>query len=297
MANDKSLTNQLVTGGIIGTGLFGVVAAIKKIQEDRRMRKQLAKLEDTTEKELAKDDISISGDFFKDKYQPYTKQAGTVGAVGAKKSEGLDWLPGAAMLLSGVGLGYAGTNIISELLSRKKPAQTPQFAIDYKNKRKEEFERAARLLRAVTDAPTWKDVAREEKMASLKTAESMSEGLGSGLGREVAPKLEPAADSVKSFFDSLKDAMNNYAFPALGAAGIVGAGYVGYKGLNKLLHAIRKYKNKSTSDDAAINAWLAQRKDLGEAGKALNTYIETDDSAERKELNKLLAAYESRYKK
>ncbi len=33
MANDKSLTNQLVTGGIIGTGLFGVVAAIKKFRK------------------------------------------------------------------------------------------------------------------------------------------------------------------------------------------------------------------------------------------------------------------------
>lgn len=283
MANDKSLTNQLVTGGIIGTGLFGVVAAIKKIQEDRRMRKQLAALEETTEKELAKDDISISGDFFKDKYQPYTKQA---------EDKGLTWMPGAAMLLSGVGLGYAGTNILAELLSRKKPAQTPQFAIDYKNKRKEEFERAARLLRAVTDAPTWKDVAREEKMAAANPITYINNKTD-----EVADNFNNKVNDLANSGKKTLGNIDKYVIPPLAALGIVGTGYIGYKGLNKLLHAIRKYKNKATNDDAAINAWLAQRKDLGEAGKALNTYIETDDSAERKELNKLLAAYESRYKK
>lgn len=297
MANVKQAldTSNLVTGGVIGASLFGVVAAIKKIQENRRMRKQLAALEDTTEKELAKDDISISGDFFKDKYQPYTKQA-----------EGLQDLPDKALLLSGIGLGYAGTNILKELFSKKKPAQTPQFAIDYKNKRKEEFERAARLLRAVTDAPTWKDVAREEKMASLNKVgwNLLDIFAGKERGDKLMEASEKPAESwaaageeARKGIKNFNDTMSNYVFPSLAAVGIAGAGYIGYKGLNKLLHAIRKYKNKATNDDAAINAWLAQRKDLGEAGKALNTYIETDDSAERKELNKLLAAYESRYKK
>lgn len=284
--NQGVTKDTLLNGILIGSSTYGVVQAIKKIQENRRMRKQLAKLEELTQNELAKDDISLSGDFFIDRYSPQMK----------KKAEGLRGLPGLAWLLTGIGAGYAGTGIIHELLTKKRPAQTPSFAVEYKKRRKEEFDRAARLLRAVTDAPTWKDVATEEKTAGMKKqANDIAkffrdllglDQVGKDIGREAGGAL-----------GSISDTFTNYVQPAIAATVIGGAGYLGYKGLNKLLYAIRKYKNKSVNDAYAANAWLAQRKDLGEAGKVLNTYVESDDSLEREELNKLLAAYEDRYKK
>ena len=311
-------TETFVNGALAGAGIYGIAQAIKKIQDNRRMRRQLAKLEALTQDELAKDDISIAGDFFKDKY---TKQA----------ADGLHGLPGWAWLLTGAGAGYAGSGIIHELLSKKRPAQTPSFAVEYKKQRQKEFERAARLLRAVTDAPTWKDVANSEKMASLrkeagikefanniwenyfphpfrrlgKTWDEVDRGIKASADAATGAKetVETGKEEVKKTGEETRGnlnkfftGVNDYALPAIYAAAIAGTGYLGYKALNKLLYAIRKYKNRASNDDAAANAWLAQRKDLGEPGKVLNTYIENDDSEERKELNKLLAAYESRYK-
>lgn len=314
----KVNTETFFNGTLAGAGIYGIAQAIKKIQDNRRMRRQLAKLEALTQDELAKDDISIAGNFFKDKY---TKQA----------ADGLHDLPGWAWLLTGAGAGYAGSGIIHELLSKKRPAQTPSFAVEYKKQRQKEFERAARLLRAVTDAPTWKDVANAEKMASFNKEAYFGEGAVNfvkrcvegfkNLGRSAEntgknienltgnanKQLEEVANTAKEqieangkktqgHLDNFFNGVNDYALPAIYAAAIAGTGYLGYKGLNKLLYAIRKYKNRASNDDAAANAWMAQRKDLGEPGKVLNTYIENDDSEERKELNKLLAAYESRYK-
>lgn len=281
--------NTLINGLLIGGGGFGITYLLKKLQRQSDMRKRISELEEFTNKEIAKDDIGISGDFFRDKYIPYEKKA----AGGLNNLPGVGSLPGLALLLSAAGISYAGLGALAEQSAKTYDEKTPGFAIDYKKRRQKEFERAARLLRAVTDAPTWKDVAAQEKTAEwnlidLIVGKKRADGMAGGFG-----------SSGEKLLNDLRATLTDYIQPAIATAAIGTAGYLGWKGLNKLIYQIRNERNRKLIEgpDAAVNAWLANRKDLGEPGKVLNTYIENDDSEERKELNKLLAAYESRYKK
>lgn len=294
--NQGVALNTLINGLLIGSGSFGISYLLKKLQRQSDMRKRISELEEFTNKEIAKDDIGISGDFFRDKYMPYEKKA----AGGLNNLPGVGSLPGLALLLSAAGISYAGLGALAEQGAKTYEDKTPKFALDYKKRRQKEFERAARLLRAVTDAPTWKDVAAQEKTASMKKkgndlAKFIRELFGlESVGAAAAETIKP-----NGVLGTLKDTLTDYVQPAIATVAIGGAGYLGWKGLNKLIYKIRNERNRKLIEgpDAAVNAWLANRKDLGEPGKVLNTYIENDDSAERKELNKLLAAYESRYKK
>lgn len=286
--------NTLINGLLIGGGGFGISYLLKKLQRQSDMRKRISELEEFTNKEIAKDDIGISGDFFRDKYIPYEKKA----AGGLNNLPGVGSLPGLALLLSAAGISYAGLGALAEQSAKTYEDKTPKFALDYKKRRQKEFERAARLLRAVTDAPTWKDVAAQEKTAGMqKKAGNLIDLL---VGKERADKMAGGFGSGgEKLLNDLRATLTDYIQPAIATAAIGGAGYLGWKGLNKLIYQIRNERNRKLIEgpDAAVNAWLANRKDLGEPGKVLNAYIENDDSAEKEELNKLLAAYESRYKK
>lgn len=286
--------NTLINGLLIGGGGFGISYLLKKLQRQSDMRKRISELEEFTNKEIAKDDIGISGDFFRDKYMPYEKKA----AGGLNNLPGVGSLPGLALLLSAAGISYAGLGALAEQSAKTYEDKTPKFALDYKKRRQKEFERAARLLRAVTDAPTWKDVAAQEKTAGMqKKAGNLIDWI---VGQKRADDMASGfGNSGKRALDDLRATLTDYIQPAIATAAIGGAGYLGWKGLNKLIYKIRNERNRKLIEgpDAAVNAWLANRKDLGEPGKVLNTYIENDDSAEKEELNKLLAAYESRYKK
>lgn len=302
-------TTTLINGLLLGGGLSAITNSIKRIKEKRRLIGQLESLNASIQQELAKDDISLSGDFFKDKYSKYEKKANvgkgtpkpTDRPAGKTPPSGLNALPvvgslpGLALLLSAAGIGYAGTNVLMEKFAPYQSADTPEFAKNYKRQRQKEFDRAVRLLRAVTDGPTWKDVETREKTAGLlKNAWPFSKTDDS-----VSKAVDTVGGDVHRAAGKLENAVDNYLVPILATVGIGIPGYFTYKALNKLYHEMRKEKFLQQADghNATITAWLANRKDLGESGKELNTYIQNDDAKERKELNRILSAYESRYKK
>lgn len=292
MANEmsKAILDGALGGVALGGGYMGLKYLISRYLEDRR----LGKLKDEVAKELRKQDIQLKGNIFKD---VYSKDA----SFHKKAESDFKNLPlWAAMLTSGA-LAAGGTVYGLQELMNSKDADTPAFAERYKVQQKRKFLRAAKLLRAVTDDATMRDIDLS-KTASVKIGsdatgllqkvlEAIGVGteLGAEIGREAGSRLaETGKQELRALF-------NTKITPSLAALGIIGAGGLGVYALRKLLRRQAQGKRIITAQDDAINAWLAQRKETGDANKTLNAFIGRDSSHEKRQLNQILQNYESRY--
>ena len=157
--------------------------------------------------------------------------------------------------------------------------------------------RAAKLLRAVTDDATMRDVDLD-KTASVKTAGVASTlvnllNLGSEFSAQAAKSMGIGARDAVLY--TLEDLGKTKISPALAAIGILGLGGAGLYGLKKLLRRQAEGKRLITAQDDAVNAWLSQRKESGDANRTLNAFVGRNDKAERDQLNKILKRYEEKY--
>ena len=292
MANE--MPKAILDGALGGIALGGSYMGLKYLISRYLENKRLDKLKDTVAKELRKQDIQLKGNIFKD---VYPKEASF------NKKAADDWsnLPLWAALLTSGALAAGGTVYGLQGLMNGAKAETPEFAERYRAQQKRKFLRAAKLLRAVTDDATMRDIDLD-KTASVKTA-GIAEDVGSWFVKALAGGTDIAAligkKSYEGMYDSVTDfirgATKTKIAPSLAALGLVGAGGIGLYALRKLLKRQAEGKRLITAQDDAVNAWLSQRKESGEANRTLNAFVGRNDRAERDQLNKILKRYEEKY--
>lgn len=284
----KAILDGALGGIALGGGYMGLKYLISRYLENQR----LDKLKETVAKELRKQDIQLRGNIFKD---VYAKDA----SFNKKAESDLKNLPlWAAMLTSGA-LAAGGTIYGLQGLMNNTKEETPAFAERYKQQQKRRFLRAAKLLRAVTDDATMRDIDLN-KTASVKTA---ADSIIGAILEYIGKHTDVAAQVAGQLGDNLAEAgkhelkglMNAKITPSLAAIGILGAGGLGVYALRKLLKRQAEGKRIITAQDDAINAWLSQRKESGDANRTLNAFVGRNDSAERNQLNQILKLYEDRY--
>lgn len=299
---DNDITKAILDGALggvaLGSGYMGLKYLISRFLENRR----LDKLKEVVSKELNKQDIGLSGDIFKD---VYAKKAASFN----KQAYNYDNLPVWAALLTSGAVAGGGTIYGLQSLMNSKNEDTPEFADNYRKLQKRKFLRAAKLLRAVTDDKTMRDIDKMDKESSFKKYAVDSHLTGEGVAgagwftkylldllyRSGGALGRGLVEQYRGIGETLSLEKNKDIVPILKAVGIIGAGGLGIYALRKLLKRQAAGKKMITARDDAINAWLSQRKESGDADRTLNAFITRNDKAERKKLNEILKHYEQNY--